>query len=106
MRCDRRKEMGESMVSFIVRLRFAAEDREEVTEYLRLITAASRAEAGCVSYIPLTLEDDPDMVLIFEQYADEAALAAHRASEHFQRYAIGGLYQRMRERAVENLRAL
>jgi hypothetical protein len=30
----------------------------------------------------------------------------HRASAHFHRYAIGGLYQRMKERAVENLSAI
>ncbi len=94
------------MVSFIVRLRFAAEDREEIAEHLRLISAASRKEPGCISYIPLTLEDDPDTVLIFEQYRDQSALAAHRASDHFQKYAVGGLYQRMRERSVDNLRAL
>jgi quinol monooxygenase YgiN len=45
-------------------------------------------------------------VLIYEQYADRAALDAHRASEHYRRYAIQGLYQLLRERASENLSAL
>jgi quinol monooxygenase YgiN len=44
--------------------------------------------------------------LIYEQYVDEKALQAHRESAHFKKYAVGGLYQRMRERAVENLIAL
>ncbi len=94
------------MVSFIVRLRFAPEDRTDIAETLRALTEASRKESGCISYIPLTLEDDADSVLIFEQYTNQAALDAHRESDHFQRYAIGGLYQKMRERNVENLRAI
>jgi quinol monooxygenase YgiN len=50
-----------------------------------------------------SLEDDPDTVLIYEQYRDAKALAAHRESEHFKNHAVGGLYQKMRERS-RNLR--
>ena len=37
---------------------------------------------------------------------DQKALAAHRESEHFKKHAVAGLYQKMRERSVENLLAL
>jgi quinol monooxygenase YgiN len=94
------------MISFLVRLRFAAEDRSDISETLRLLAEASRQEPGCVNYIPHRAEGDPDTVLIYEQYRDENALAAHRASEHFKRHAVGGLYQKMRERSVENLVAV
>jgi quinol monooxygenase YgiN len=94
------------MVSFIVRLKFAPEDRAEIAESLRQLATASRKEPGCVTYVPHQLEDDPDTVLIYEQYKDAAALAAHRESEHFKVHAVGGLYQKMRERAVENMVAL
>ena len=94
------------MVSFAVRLKFAKEDRADVAECLRLLATASRLEPGCVSYIPHQVEDDPDTVVIYEQYHDAAALAAHRASDHFKKLAVGGLYQRMRERTVENLTAI
>ncbi len=94
------------MVSFIVRLRFAPEDRADMAETVRLLADASRQEQGCISYIPLTLEEDPDTLLIFEQYVDPSALDAHRASAHFERHAIGGLYQRMKDRSVENLRSI
>jgi quinol monooxygenase YgiN len=94
------------MVSFTVRLKFAPEERAEIAETLRLLAEASRQEPGCVSYIPHQVEDDPDTVVIYEQYADALALASHRASEHFQKLAVGGLYQRMRDREVENLTAL
>jgi quinol monooxygenase YgiN len=94
------------MVSFTVRLKFAPEDRADVAETLRHLAAASRQEPGCVSYIPHFLEDDPDTVLIYEQYVDAKAQAAHRESDHFKKHAVGGLYQKMRERSVENLIAV
>jgi quinol monooxygenase YgiN len=94
------------MVSFMVRLKFAAEDRADVAETLRQLAAASRQEPGCVSYIPHHLEDDPDTFVIYEQYRDAQAQAAHRESEHFKKHAVGGLYQKMRERSVENLIAV
>lgn len=94
------------MISFAVRLKFAEEDRDDVVETLRALASASRQELGCVSYIPHHVEDDPDTVLIYEQYVDAHALAQHRESEHFKKHAVGGLYQKMRERSVENLVAL
>jgi quinol monooxygenase YgiN len=94
------------MVSYIVELKFTPEDRAEIAEILRQLAGASRLEPGCVSFIPHQLQDDPDTVLIYEQYKDDAALAAHRESAHFKKYAVGGLYQKMRERKLENLIAL
>ena len=40
------------MISFTVRMRFAQEDRAEIAEILHELTAASRQEPGCVSYVP------------------------------------------------------
>jgi quinol monooxygenase YgiN len=94
------------MVSFIVRLTFNQEDRADVAESLRLLAEASRQEPGCVSWIPHQVEDDPNTVLIYEQYVDQKALAAHRETGHFKKHAVAGLYQKMRERSVENLIAL
>ena len=95
-----------SMISFAVRLKFHPEDRAEVGESLRALATASRQEPGCINYIPHHLQDDPDTVLIYEQYQDAKALEAHRASEHFKNHAVCGLYQKMRERSIENLAAL
>ena len=94
------------MISFTVRMRFRSEDREEIAGVLRELTMLSRQEPGCVSYVAHTVESDPDTVLIYEQYRDEAAVDEHRATPHFARLAVGGLYQRMLDRAVENLVAL
>jgi len=94
------------MISFTVRMTFRPEDREEVAQVLRELTRLSRLETGCVSYIPHTVESDPDTILIYEQYKDEAAADAHRASPHFAQYAIGVLYQKMLERNRETLTAI
>lgn len=94
------------MISLIVRFRFASEDRAEIAEMLEQLATASRREEGCVTFIPHHLVDDPNVVLIYEQYRDEKAMSAHRNTEHFKKYVAGGLYQRMRERTLENLHAL
>jgi quinol monooxygenase YgiN len=94
------------MISFTVRMRFKPEDREQVQEALRALTAASRLEPGCVAYVPHTLEADPNTIFIYEQFRDQAAREAHSASDHFKRYAVGCLYQRMLERETEILNAL
>ena len=94
------------MVSFTVRMRFADEDRQNISGILEKLAKASREEPGCVSYIPHWVEGDPTTVLIYEQYKDGASLEAHRASQHFKEFAVAGLYQLMRERAVENLTAV
>ena len=94
------------MVSFVVRFRFAPEDRTEVAAILALLATESRREPGCLAYIPHQVQDDPDNVLIYEQYLDPQALEAHRESKHFKKYAIGGIFQKMKDRQIENLLAL
>ena len=94
------------MISFTVRMTFRSDDRVEIHQILRELTRLSRQEEGCVSYIPHILDGDPDTIVIYEQYRDEAAAELHRATPHFAKYAVGGLYQRMLERNVETLTAI
>lgn len=94
------------MVCFMVRMNFSPDDRDEIGAALRQLAAASRQEQGCVNYIAHTVVGDPDTVLIYEQYADSAAAEAHRQSTHFSKYAVGVLYQKMRDRTREDLTAL
>ena len=94
------------MISFTVRMTFRSTDRDEIVRILRELTRLSRQEDGCVSYIPHFVESSPDTVLIYEQYRNEAAVEHHRATPHFAKYAVGGLYQKMLERSLENLTAI
>jgi quinol monooxygenase YgiN len=59
-----------------------------------------------MNYVPHFVESSPDTVVIYEQYRNEAAAEFHRATPHFAKYAVGGLYQKMLERVVENLTAI
>jgi quinol monooxygenase YgiN len=94
------------MLTFTVRMRFDEADHDAIETHLLALTEGSRQEPGCVSYIAHFVSDDPSTVLIYEQYVDTAALEAHRETAHFKQHAIGGLYQRMREREMENLTAV
>lgn len=94
------------MISFTVRMRFAPEDRAEIRSILQNLGAASRQEPGCVNYVAHFVENDPDTILIYEQYRDAESLEAHRASIHFDQYATNGLYRKVRERSMETLQQI
>jgi quinol monooxygenase YgiN len=94
------------MISFTVRMKFRADDRQRVAELLASLAQASRQEPGCVTYVPHAVDGEPDTVVVYEQYSDQKAVDFHRASPHFRDFAVGGLYQLMLDRQVENLTAL
>ena len=79
------------MISFTVTTRIPSEDHEFIQQIIVPLTLASRAEPGCVSYVPHWLRDEPDTLLIYEQYVDQAAVDAHRATPHFAQYVTRGL---------------
>ena len=93
-------------VTFTVRMRFKQEDRARVREALEALAGPSREEPGCLCYMPHFVDGEALTILIYEQYRNEAAVEAHRATEHFKRWAVGGLYQMMLERQVETLVAV
>jgi quinol monooxygenase YgiN len=95
-----------SLISFTVRMEFSPDDRAELKTILQALTTESRKEPGCVSYIPHFVNGEPCTVLIYEQYKDDDALQFHRNSPHFAQYGIGGLYQLMKQRDLEELEAV
>jgi quinol monooxygenase YgiN len=68
-------------------------------EYIHILQQHSRKEPGCLLYVGHQSTEDPRKFLFYEQYKDEAALQAHRASPHFQQYVIGGLDAIMEQRS-------
>ncbi|MES2390062.1 MAG: putative quinol monooxygenase [Acidobacteriota bacterium] len=94
------------MISFTVRMTFRSEDRKDIADILQELTRLSRQEPGCVTYVPHFVEGETATVVIYEQYADEAAVEHHRGTPHFAKYAVGGLYQKMLERHLETLNAI
>jgi len=51
------------------------------------LTEASRKEPGCSMYVVHRHKTEPRRFFIYEQYKDDAALEAHRASPHFLQFA-------------------
>jgi len=87
-------------MSFVLVVRMKAKEGEEgrAAELAGELAAASRQEAGCEAYVPCRDPEDAASFLIYEQYRDQAAFEAHGASEHFQRLALGGLFELMESR--------
>jgi quinol monooxygenase YgiN len=94
------------VVSTVARFTSADEDPAKVADAMRLLTVASRQEEGFIRYIPQHLEGDPNIIVISEQYRDDAALAAHPASTHFKKHAVERLFQKMKDSNREDLNAL
>jgi (4S)-4-hydroxy-5-phosphonooxypentane-2,3-dione isomerase len=59
----------------------------EVVGTFSKLTEESRKEPGCIMYVVHRHKTEPRRFLIYEQYQDDAALEAHRASPHFLQYA-------------------
>jgi quinol monooxygenase YgiN len=65
----------------------------------------SLAEPGCLGYQAYQGIDSPDSLLLLEHYRDEAALEAHKQSEHYQSLVVGRALPLLAERQVEVLTA-
>lgn len=76
-------------------------EEEAVATALAALAERSRAEPGALAYVPHRDPEDPARFFIFEQYVDEAALAAHAESEHFKALALGDAIPRLLERRRE-----
>ena len=55
-----------------------AATRKAIVEMVR----ASRAEDGCIDYAFVSDLADPDTLILFERWRDQAALDAHGKSDH------------------------
>ncbi len=62
----------------------------QIDAYLAAIRengAASVKEPGCRQFSIAVLASDPNHVFLYEVYDNEAAALAHRATDHFKKYA-------------------
>ncbi len=73
----------------------------EAVDLFRKLTDHTRAEPGCRMYLAHRSITDPLRFFLYEQYADQAALDAHRAAPHFEQYVKQGLFQIFQSRSPE-----
>lgn len=59
----------------------------EALSLLKTLMPASRNEPGCLRWDIWRDQSDPAKFVLDELYVDDGAVAAHRASPHFQTYA-------------------
>ena len=64
-------------------------------------TEGTLTEPGCRMYLAHRSPTDPRRFFLYEQYDDQAALDAHRASPHFDRYVKNGLFPILESRTPE-----
>ena len=74
-----------SMVS-AVDLEIAPAQLDKFLEALRENGASTIKEPHCRQYDILQLISEPNQIHIYEVYENEAAVQAHRASDHFKKY--------------------
>ncbi|MFI6578443.1 putative quinol monooxygenase [Nocardiopsis sp. NPDC050513] len=76
--------MTDRAVSLVVSVRVRPGRRDAfVAGITRNATAAVRDEAGCLRFEVAQDAGDPDLFWVYEVFADEEALRAHRRAPHF-----------------------
>jgi quinol monooxygenase YgiN len=79
---------------------------DTIEPLLRELATRSREEPGCVQYLVHRSTSTPDTFVLYEQYDDDAAIAAHRSSAHFQELAVGQIIPQLEIREVDTYHLL
>ena len=88
---------------FAIIARFTVQDGkvDEVLGYLSEATVPSLAEPGCHMYVANRDLADPNVVVMYEQYDDEAAFESHVNSSHCQTIVMGKIFPLLADRRRE-----
>lgn len=86
------------MVVNAVLYTFPADKADLAAGMLRELRDITRKEPGCIRFEVARGIQNPEVFALHEEYADEQALEAHLASEHFNRLGINGIRKLAKER--------
>jgi quinol monooxygenase YgiN len=95
--CKKESMMICVAVTYLIR----SSHEEEAIELFGQLTEYTRAEVGNRFYLVHRSPTEPRRFFLYEQYTDQAALDAHRASSHFAQYATNGLFNILESRVAE-----
>jgi quinol monooxygenase YgiN len=89
-------------VGFTVNARYRAkaEHLDDVLQLLARLAQASRQEPGSITYKYFQSPEDPQDLLILEEYPSEAEFQAHLDSEHFRTLGREGIIPLLESRTV------
>ena len=83
----------------VARYRARTGEGDRIAEALtRMAAAVHRDEPDCVDYRAGRSVENPDEFVLYEEYVDQAALEAHRATAHFQAIVEGEIVPLLEER--------
>lgn len=90
-----------SEICLTVRVAVRDGHAEEAVAHLRILREQTRREPGNIVYDVYRSTEVPNVFFLYERYADQAALDAHRASAHFDQHGKNGLYRWVEDRRAE-----
>ena len=70
-----------STVAVIAKIPAAPGKGDEVAAVFQQLVSAVESEEGTLTYVMHRVPDEPDTIIFYEQYTDDAALAAHSGSD-------------------------
>jgi quinol monooxygenase YgiN len=68
-----------------------ADKSDEAANILGRLASLSRLEPGCLGFEACRSNDDPNVFVLFERWADQAALDTHFATPHFIELGLKGI---------------
>lgn len=79
------------MIVLIVSYNIQEGHLDEAKQHIRTLQEKTRREPGCRFYAGQQSAENPHKFCFYEQYADQAALDAHRAAPYFAQHVTNGL---------------
>lgn len=98
--------MEENAVYAVAQWKVRAGNLGGVLQALRELAQSSRTEEGNILYEAHHAVDDNHVIILYEGYRSQAALQAHRESEHFQQLVLGIIVPLLEHREVVPLAKL
>jgi autoinducer 2-degrading protein len=92
--------MDEQKVFYMVKWQIQPGQEDTVRQALAQLIAHSRTEPGCLYYQPHASAAQPDLVYLYEVYANAAAALAHRETDYFQQLVLGTIVPLLSAREV------
>lgn len=79
------------MIITSIQYTFTSRDADTAESLLRELRDSAVKEPGVIQFEVGRSNDNPNVFALWEVYRDEAAVAAHRATEHFERLVLKGV---------------
>lgn len=92
--------MSEENIYTFAKWRVQEGQIETVLSLLAELKAKSTSEDGNLQYEIHQSNSDANTLVLFEEYKDESALAAHRNSEHYQTLLVEKILPLLEEREI------